>query len=264
MTPADRRAALEVAEDAARTAGVLLLSHFGRVRAASATRKGRRNLLTVADTESEAVIREELARAFPDDAILGEEEGGERLEEGRLWIVDPLDGTTNFAHELPMWAVSIALVEDGRVEVGVVLAPRTQECFVAVRGEGAKLDGVEIRVSPTEELTDALLATGFAYDRNSLPANNTANTTDMIMNARDVRRMGAAACDLAYVACGRLDGFWEFYLSPWDVAAGALIVEEAGGLVTDLQGRSGWLFGDTIVAANASLHARMRERLRFE
>jgi myo-inositol-1(or 4)-monophosphatase len=236
-------------------AGELLLSLHGEVSPETAGRKGQRSLVTVADLRSEELIRSGLERAFPGVPILGEEQGGEERRAGLLWIVDPLDGTTNFAHRLPMWAVSIALVEDADPVVGVIEAPLQGERFHGVRGGGAFLGEAPLRVSSTRALGDALVATGFAYERHRLPASNTSNHTRMVMACRDVRRCGAAALDLAYVAAGRLDGFWELYLSPWDLAAGTLLVREAGGEVSDLDGGPGWLFGESLVATNGLLHA---------
>jgi len=251
---------LEVAVDAARAAGRLLESHFERLASTALAFKGRRDLLTRADSEAEALILERLGAAFPDDPILAEESGLRgRGGDGARWVVDPLDGTTNFVHSLPVFAVSIARVDAGGVpELGVVHLPRLQELFAARRGAGATLNGRPLRVSARRELIESVIATGFHYRRHELPASNLDNFVKLALKVRGMRRMGAAAVDLAYVAAGRLDAFWELHLSPWDVAAGGLLVEEAGGRTTDLKGDRCWLEGGEIVASNGTaLHERL-------
>jgi myo-inositol-1(or 4)-monophosphatase len=178
--------------------------------------------------------------------------------------VDPLDGTVNFLHGLPFWCVSIAVVEQGRLAAAVVHAPELGQTFVAAAGAGCRLNGEPVEVSPTGELAEAILATGFAYHRNELADNNFENFTALGLGSAGIRRMGSAALDLAYVACGRLDGFWELHLEPWDIAAGALLVREAGGEVTDFRDSEELdriLFSRTIVASNGRLHDAIRSRL---
>ncbi|MBI4576196.1 MAG: inositol monophosphatase, partial [Planctomycetes bacterium] len=179
------------------------------------------------------------------------------------WVVDPLDGTTNYAHGLPAYSVALALVRvpPGRVEVAVVHAPRLGETYSARRGGGTLLNGAPVRVSDTERLGDALLASGFAYERNRTPDDNVANWGRLVMACRDLRRGGSASIDLACVAAGRHDGFWELHLAPWDKAPGSLLVEEAGGQVTDHEGGASWLEGPCIVATNGRVHEALRREL---
>lgn len=249
-----RRDLVEIADGA----GTILMSHLGKLQADDIDFKGRRDLLTVADRSSEEYILAEINRRYPGHVVLAEETASEATAARRdaewLWVVDPLDGTTNFVHQIPMFAVSIGVVYRGSPYAGIVHAPRLAETFTAVRGQGARLNGAPMGVSTTDDLEDALLATGFAYRVEKLARNNLDHFQHLIRVARAVRRCGSAALDLAYVACGRFDGFWELHLSPWDVAAGAALIREAGGLVTDFDGGEDWLFGRSIVAANAALH----------
>lgn len=251
------------AESMAREAGDLLRRHYGSLRRADADRKGGapRNLVSRADLESEQWLR----AAVPEgDDILAEE--GESRSSGarRRWVIDPLDGTVNFLHGIPFWCVSIAVLEDERLVAAVVHAPALGQTFTAVAGGGCRLDGRPVRVSETAELGEAILASGFPYRRNELADNNLDNFATMGLAAGGLRRMGSAAIDMAYVACGRLDGFWELHLEPWDVAAGTLLVREAGGTVTDFAGSPHTetvLHGRNIVASNGPLHDEIRARL---
>ena len=217
------------------------------------------DLVTEADREAEAAIRSYLLGRHPDHAFLGEEGGAEGGGRYR-WIVDPLDGTVNFAHRFPFYAVSVALERDGELLLGVVLDAVHDELFTAVRGGGARLNGAPIRVSQTAELKRSLLATGFPYDVDRVPE-AVEYFRRVLAHGVPVRRPGAAALDLAYVAAGRIDGFWEMKLNPWDVAAGVLLIEEAGGRVTDLKGRPYALGGRYIVASNGRLHEPLRRTL---
>jgi myo-inositol-1(or 4)-monophosphatase len=264
--------ALAVAEAAAREAGALLLEQFGRIdRARVRSKSAARDLVTAADVASERSIVARLRAAFPDDAIEAEEEVHDAAEapgapDRPRWFVDPLDGTVNFVHGLPAFAVSIARYR-GRgagfaPEVAVVHLPRLGETFTAEAGRGARIDGEPIAVSETRELGEAILATGFPYRRHLLAHNNLENFGRFFLDVRGMRRMGSAAMDLAYVAAGRYDGFWELHLAPHDVAAGALLVREAGGIVRDADGGEDWLRGGHIVAANAGLFEAIRERVR--
>lgn len=250
---------LDVAVRAARTAGRIHLDH--RDRAFEVRHKGTPgDLVTEVDALAEAAIRAEIGAAFPEHAILGEE-GGRTGESADEWIVDPLDGTMNYAHGFPVSCVSIGFQRSGERLVGVVFDANRDELFTAVRGGGAFLNGRAIRVSGYAELqTPALLATGFPYN-----VAEDARNLDLLRRALarglPVRRPGAAALDLAYVACGRLDGYWEFGLKPWDAAAGSLLVEEAGGRVTDLAGQP-TPYAETIVASNFLLHEELMSMLR--
>ncbi len=218
------------------------------------------DLVTRVDTDSERAIREVIGGAFPQDGIIGEEEGETTRGSDRRWLVDPLDGTLNYAHSFPYYCVSIALEVEGQIELGVVLDSVHGELFTARRGKGAQLDGQPISVSACTQLPEAMLATGFPYRREWM-AENLATFAWMMPKVRAIRRPGAAALDLASLAAGRLDGFWEIHLQPWDVAAGMLLVQEAGGRVTDLSGSAYPLGGKTIVASNGLLHESLLEAL---
>ena len=220
------------------------------------------DLVTEVDQLSEKRVLERLDAARPDDAVLTEESAGRDGSSGLRWIVDPLDGTTNYAHGFPHFAVSIGVERDGVREVGVVYDAMKEELFTATRGGGAFLNGRPIHVSTETELRGALLATGFAYDVHDAEVDNLEYFSRFIKRAQAVRRAGSAALDLAYVACGRFDGFWELSLHPWDVAAGILIIEEAGGRVTDLYGGTPDPSGQTCVATNGPLHETMLDVIR--
>ncbi len=249
--------------DIAHGAGAVLLRYYGKLNVADADRKGgrRRDLVSAADLEAERWI---LDRIPEGDAVLAEESGRRDSDSERLWVVDPLDGTVNFLHGLPVWGVSIAVVEHGELVAGVVHAPMLRMTFAATRGGGTTLDGDAASVSVTRHLSDAILATGFPYARDTLVDNNLDNVPRVGAVAGGLRRFGSAALDLALVACGRLDGYWELHLEPWDVAAGILLVHEAGGRVTDCAGRSELqqlLHGRSIVATNGHVHASLRSLL---
>lgn len=261
---ADPARVLAVAEAAAREAGEFLLSTLGKLDAATIGRKSaRRDLVTEADVGSERLLVARLREAFPDHAIEAEEEVQDApAKAGPRWFLDPLDGTINYVHALPCFAVSMGLFVDGEPAVAVVHAPRLGETFTAVRGGGAHLNGEPIHVSGTTELADAILASGFPYRRNELEHDNLANWSEFFYDVRGMRRMGSAAIDLAYTAAGRFDGYWELHLAPHDVAAGALLVREAGGVVTDADGGEDWLRGGHIVAGGRAVHGAIRGRIR--
>jgi myo-inositol-1(or 4)-monophosphatase len=259
----DRRTALEVALAAALEAGDLLLEHLGRLDPAEIKRKSSaRDLVTAADVAAERLLVERLRTAFPGHAIEAEEEVRDPADDRPRWFLDPLDGTVNFVHRLPAFAVSMGLFVDGVPEVAVVHLPLLRQTFHATRGGGAFEGRRRLAVSTTDSLGEAILATGFAYRRHELTPNNLENFSAFFNDVRGLRRMGSAAIDLAYVADGRLDGYWELYLAPHDVAAGALLVREAGGIVTDGAGGDDWLRTGHIVAAGPGLHASVLERLR--
>jgi myo-inositol-1(or 4)-monophosphatase len=249
----------KVALRAARAAARIHLKWLSRT---SVTRKGNPiDLVTEADQQAEATVIDILQRAFPAHAILAEESGSNAHQSEHRWIIDPLDGTTNFAHGYPQFCVSIAYEYRGKVRVAIILDAFKKECFVAQRGRGAHLNGKPIRVSPVPTLDYSLLATGFPYDRRARRRYYLAFWEAFMMRVQGIRRTGSAALDLAYVACGRADGFWEFGLKPWDVAAGALIVEEAGGHVSNIDGSLLDLAGAQLVASNGRLHQQMLEVL---
>jgi myo-inositol-1(or 4)-monophosphatase len=250
---------LNFAIQTARDAGRLLAERFGRTL--QITNKSELDLVTESDLVSERLIIDRIKTYYPRHAILAEESGASAPEDREtesewLWIIDPLDGTTNYAHGYPCFCVSMGLQHKGRMEVGVIYDPMRDEMFTAERGSGASLNGRRIQVSATRNLSSALLCTGFPYDvrERSEFARHFAN---FIMNAQGVRRDGAAALDLAYVACGRFDGFWEEGLKPWDVAAGTLLVEEAGGRVSNYAGEPLSIYVPPIVASNGLLHEQM-------
>jgi myo-inositol-1(or 4)-monophosphatase len=258
-------ALLETALDAARAAGELLLSFAGRLKSGQISSKSSaRDLVTAADLESERLLVAALRAATPDFPIEAEEEVRDAPSEELRprWFLDPLDGTVNFVHGLPMYAVSMGLLVANEPQLAVVHLPRLGETFSALRGGGAFLNGERVHVSQAARLGDAILATGFPYRRGELEHSNLENFASFFYDVRGLRRMGSAAIDLAYVAAGRLDGYWELHLSPHDVAAGALLVREAGGKVSDADGGQDWLRGGHIVAAGPALQGAIRERVR--
>lgn len=253
---------LNFAIETAKDAGRVLMEKFGRIEAV--TKKGDINLVTEADLASEALIIERIKSHFPRHSILAEEAGNAVIigdEGGHKWIIDPLDGTTNFAHGYPCFCVTIALEHDGEIVLGVTYDPTRDELFAAERGQGATLNGKRMSVSATDALGDALIVTGFPYDiarRNDFAR----HLTQMLLSCRGVRRDGSAAIDMAYVACGRFDGFWEEGLNPWDMAAGLLLIEEAGGRVSNYDGSEFDLYQPPVLASNGLVHAEMSAILR--
>jgi len=252
--------ALADMERVARDAGALLLRYFRRPMAVSY--KGVANLITEADTASERLIRERLTTILPDAAFLGEESGGELTLSGTSWVVDPLDGTTNFAHGFPWFSVSIALVEHGAPILGVVYHPVLDELYSARANGGAFRNGTPISVSGTATLAEALLTTGFYYYKGGELSRQVAIFERIHQHVQTIRRPGSAALDLAYVAAGHFDAFWEQGLSPWDVAAGYLLVREAGGTVSDYAGRPTAVDARETLATNGLLHDAMVSVLR--
>jgi myo-inositol-1(or 4)-monophosphatase len=237
-------------------AGAIQMASFGR--GIHVSKKGTIDLVTEVDLAVEQMLRHLIAARFPDHCILGEEFGGSGLApQAPCWIFDPIDGTTNYAHGLPIFCASLALEIDERTELGVVFDPTRQELFTCERGGGAFLNGRPLRVSATETLVDALLVTGFPYDVHARVQEIVGLFGAFVGQARAVRRLGSAALDLCYVAAGRIDGFWEQDLKPWDIAAGALIVEEAGGRVTDWSGGPLAIRGSQILASNGRLDGAM-------
>ncbi len=271
---------LGIAEDAAVTAatvraavaavaraGELHLELLGQIPPAEVGRKSsRRDLVTAADVGAERLVVEQLRALGDGAAIEAEEETSDEASEGLRWFLDPLDGTVNFVHGIPMFSVSLALYRGADPLFGVVHAPRLGETFVAARGAGCWLlqapgGPSRLSVSATSELSEAILATGFPYRRGELANSNLENFGRFFHDVRGLRRLGSAALDLAYVAAGRLDGFWELHLSPFDVAAGALLVREAGGVVQDFGGGGRWLRGGEILACAPGLRSPMSARL---
>lgn len=261
-TPSQLQTYLEIATEAALAAGEVLQSYLGNVEDAISQKGRPGDLVTVADKASEAVILEILQRHFPDQAILAEESGKlGNPASNYLWTIDPLDGTTNYAHQYPFFAVSIGLLIAGVPEVGVIFDPVHQELFRAARSLGATKNRRPIHVSPTVQLEDSLLVTGFAYDRRETLDNNYAEFCHLTHLTQGVRRSGSAALDLAHVACGRLDGYWERGISPWDIAAGVIILEEAGGKVTAYDGSPLIIESGRILATNGKIHHVLSQEL---
>jgi myo-inositol-1(or 4)-monophosphatase len=246
--------------DLAHTAGEVLVARFPRQSDRSYLEiefKGLRDLVTAADLASETLILDGIARFDPAIPILSEERGDPGVREGLLWIVDPLDGTTNYAHGHPLYTVSIALCRDGEPLLGVVHAPALGDTWWATRGGGTFRNGEPVRVSDEDELVRALLATGFSYGREELERGALEVFGQLLRDSREIRRGGSACLDLAHVACGIFAGYWESHLKPHDVAAGVLLVKEAGGVVTDFSGGDEWLYGQRLIAGNESIHREL-------
>ena len=260
LQPERLRELLATAEQVARAAGRVLEEFQARAERPETLFKGRRELVTAADKAAERTVVQALLERHPDHGVLAEE--GVLTPQGQasragdfLWIVDPLDGTTNFVHRIPFYCVAVALAWRGTPVLGVVHAPALDRTYTAARGTGAFCNGRPIRVTATADLRHALLATGFSYDRNE-PGHDTNQERlgRALLECRDLRRLGSAELDLCLVADGAFDGYWELYLQPYDVAAGAVVVREAGGRVTDLNGGDDWLYGRHVAASNGALH----------
>ena len=256
MASLERRVAI----DAARAAGQLLKNELPGSRRI-AYKGSPTNLVTEMDARVEELIVGRLAASFPDDAVLAEERGASKGRSGRRWIIDPLDGTTNYAHGFPAFAVSIGLGSAGRVEIGVVYDPNLDEMFVAERGRGTTMNDHPLSVSTTPTLDESLLATGFPYNVRETTDNNMKEYAAFSVRVRGVRRLGSAVLFLAWLASGRLEGYWELRIGPWDVAAGSLLVEEAGGRITSLTGSALNLDSPSLVASNGRIHSEILDVL---
>uniref|UniRef100_A0A7C4TH85 Inositol-1-monophosphatase n=1 Tax=candidate division WOR-3 bacterium TaxID=2052148 RepID=A0A7C4TH85_UNCW3 len=219
--------------------------------------KGAVDLVTQFDRLSQRMIIEVLKEKFPDYGILSEENYVQKSNNSARWILDPLDGTTNFAHNLPIWSISLALEMEDKILLGLVYDPTRKELFTAIKGRGAYLNGKRIRVSQTKSLGKSLLVTGFPYDIRKTKENNLNYFAKFCIYAQAVRRLGSAALDLCYTACGRFDGYWELKLSPWDQAAGYLILKEAGGKITDFKGKPFNIYDKEILGTNGFIHSQM-------
>lgn len=240
----------------AKQAGNFLKENQGKI--SEITEKGSfTNLVTDIDRKSEAMIVEFIRKNFPDHEILAEEGGATKSFSQYRWIVDPLDGTTNFTHGFPVYCVSIGLEYKGKVVAGVVYDPNFNELFTAEKGSGAFLNGERIRVTQVRDLSHAMLATGFPYDVRDNPFNCIEHFNAFLLHAQAIRRLGSAALDICYVAAGRLDGFWEVNLHPWDTAAAVLIATEAGGMVTDFRGGDYSIYDKNILLSNGLIHGQM-------
>jgi myo-inositol-1(or 4)-monophosphatase len=250
-----------IAVRAAREAGRIITRNFNRIDRLTVADKGRNDFVSEVDRNAEAAIIEILRDKYPQHAILAEESGSQSGNEFE-WIIDPLDGTTNFLRGLPQFAVAIALKHKGRLEIGVIYDPLKEEMFTASRGEGALLNDRKIRVSSRKSLQGALLGTGIPYRDLRFMDNYLGMMKDLIKDTAGIRRPGSAALDFAYVAAGRTDGFWELGLSAWDMAAGALLVREAGGMVTDIGGGERFLETGNVIAGSIKVHNAMLRRIR--
>lgn len=251
---------LNTAIEAARQAGHVLRENYNKPHQIS--NKGIIDLVTEMDRESERMVTEMLHNVYPEYGILGEEGAKSTGSSTCRWIIDPLDGTTNYTTGYPMFGVSIALEKQGEIVIGVVYNPILNELYAAEKGKGTRMNGALIHVSKTAELGKALVATGFPYDAWTSPADNCAELGRFVKTTLSLRADGSAALDLCHIACGRLDGYWELDLEPWDMAAGALIVQEAGGTVTQVDGKPYNQMNRSILASNGLIHQAMVEKLR--
>ena len=248
-------------ENLARTAGAILRAGYNKDH--QVNYKGVIDLVTEVDHQSEAYLLGEVQRDFPDHHIFSEESGIIQGDDENIWYIDPLDGTVNYAHDIPFFTVSIAYASRGTMSLGAVYDPMRDEMFLAERGKGAYLNGERLSVSSTTELQRSLLVTGFPYDAWDTKQDNFANFIKFGKLTQGVRRLGSAALDLSYVAAGRFDGFWELALKPWDIAAGGLICEEAGARVTNVDGGADYISPpQSVLAATPGIHARMLTELR--
>jgi myo-inositol-1(or 4)-monophosphatase len=249
---------LNIAVRAARAAGNIIIRQFDRAQDLPASEKSKNDYVTEVDRQAEAVIIDTLLKAYPKHAILAEE-SGTRGNSEYVWIIDPLDGTTNFMHGFPHFAVSIALQHKGKLQQAVIYDPLRQELFTTSRGDGAYLNDRRIRVSKRKNLDGALLGTGFPFGESANIDRFLETCRTLMPVTAGIRRAGAATLDLAYVACGRLDGFWEFGLKPWDIAAGALLIEEAGGVVCSIDTDKEYLTSGNIVSGNPYILEFLKE-----
>lgn len=257
---------LNIAIKAARSAGNIIVRSIDRLDRIEIANKGAANdFVTSIDKAAEAEIIQQIKKAYPDHSILAEESGaqdGDNINQV-VWIIDPLDGTLNYIHGFPQFAVSIGIQIRGIMEHGVVYDPLSNELFTATKGSGAQLDGRRIRVSDCKNINTALIGTGFSYKRTNESIDTCMQRLKIVLEqCADIRRAGSAALDLAYVAAGRLDGFWETGLAPWDVAAGSLLVREAGGFVSDLRGEDKFVETGNIVAGNTKVYPQLLELLK--
>jgi len=252
---------LNIAVRAARNAGNIIMRYVDRLDTLAVTSKARNDFVTDVDRMAEQEIISVLRKAYPDHSILAEETGSQGTSEEFCWVIDPLDGTTNYIHGFPQFAVSIAFRQKGRLEQGVIYDPVRQELYTASRGAGAQLNNRRIRVSQKKDLEGALLGTGFPFRQQEYLHAYMEMFKALFPDTAGIRRAGAASLDLAYVAAGRLDGFWELGLSEWDMAAGVLLIQEAGGIVTNFRGDDSYLKTGNIIAGTPKIHHAILRRI---
>lgn len=252
---------LNVAMMAAREAGELIMRSIDKIDQLTIEEKDKNNYVSEVDKAAEQTIIRAIKKYYPDHAILAEESGRNNNKSDFEWIIDPLDGTTNYLHQFPQFSISIAVLEKGRIVHGVVFDPARDEMFYASRGQGARLNNRRIRVTEQKTLNNALLATGFPYYEFDYIDSYLASFKAFMLSTAGIRRAGSAALDLAYVAAGRVDGYWEFNLKPWDIAAGILLVREAGGLCTDFAGGDNQLESGNVLACTPKLMKEMTQTL---
>jgi myo-inositol-1(or 4)-monophosphatase len=253
---------LELAVDAALEAGRFLKMNVGKIKQIERKHAEERNLVTEIDKKAEQLIIDKIKKRYPHHDFLGEESGSHKTDSEYKWIIDPLDGTTNYTHGLPIFCTSIALEHKGEIVLGAIYDPSSDELFTAEKNKGAYLNNRRIHVSSTDTLIKSLIVTGFPYDINDNPYNAVQHFSNVLMAAQAVRRLGSAALDLSYVACGRFDGFWEVALNPWDMAAGILFVEEADGKFTNFKGFPSNVYFPNVLATNGLIHQQLMDVLR--
>src|SRR5690348_4460123 len=247
---------IDLAVRAAKAAGAILKDGIGKLHDIR-YKEGEYNVVTEVDTLAEKTIIDMIKSEHPDHTFLAEESGASQEQSNHRWIIDPLDGTVNYAHGLPIFCVSIALEVNGEITTGVIYHPILDELFTVEKGKGAFLNGNKISVSSEKDFSKTLLVTGFPYNARENPDHCIDHFVNFLKRGRPVRRLGSAALDLAYVASGRLDGFWEVSLNPWDVAAGSLLLTEAGGTITNMQGEPWNIYTPSLIASNGKIHGEM-------
>ncbi|MGA9408736.1 MAG: inositol monophosphatase family protein [Bacteroidota bacterium] len=248
---------LNVAKEAALEAGKFLKYNLGKVKHIERKQGQEINLVTEIDKQAEALIIKKIKQHYPSHNILAEESGEQHIQSEYKWVIDPLDGTTNFTHALPIFCVSIGIELNGTIVAGAIYDPSADEMFTAEKGRGAFLNGKKIHVSSNDSLINSLLVTGFPYNVKENPNHVVEHFVKFLMEGQGVRRLGSAALDLAYIATGRLDGYWEVFLNPWDKAAGILLVQEAGGVVTDFKNNPASIYEPNTLATNGKIHDLM-------
>jgi myo-inositol-1(or 4)-monophosphatase len=252
---------IQLAIEAALEAGKYLKESVGKVLEVESKFGQETNLVTQIDKNAEEIIINKIRKKYPDHDFLAEESGSHNKQSEVRWIIDPLDGTLNFTHGMPLFSVSIAVEVKGVVVAGVVYEPNLDELFTAEKGNGAFLNKKPIHVSRVDTLIESMMVTGFPYTIKDNPDNAVQHFVNMLMKAQGIRRLGSAAVDLCYVACGRFDGFWEVFLSPWDMAAGVLLIQEAGGRFTDLSGKPSSIYNKQVLMTNGLIHEKVVEIL---